>query len=106
MHPEGPTIERKFSRMRTSTLPRPDPPKRRAPPLVTEAHSLGDVFREGVRVQEDDDPDDPGKGDRMPEHEPEDAALVSDLVRGRRGDDDGLRVDHLAHDAARAVRGA
>jgi len=36
-----------------------------------------------------------GKRDRVPEHEAQDRALVSEPVGGRRGDDDRLRVDPI-----------
>ena len=42
----------------------------------------------------------------MPEHEAEDGAFVANLVGGSSGDADGLRVDHLTHDAAGTVRAA
>src|SRR6267143_2214065 len=42
----------------------------------------------------------------MPEDEAEDGAFVANLIGGRRGDTDGLRVHHFAHDSAGAVCGA
>ncbi len=42
----------------------------------------------------------------MPENETEDDAFVSYLLGGGGGDCDGLSIDHLAHDATRAVGGA
>ena len=59
-----------------------------------------------VGVEHDDDADDGGEGDGVPEDEAEDGAFVADLVGGGGGDADGLRVDHFAHDAAGAVGGA
>ena len=41
----------------------------------------------------------------MPEDEAQDAALVAEPSGRGAGDDDALRVDHLAHHAAGAVRG-
>src|ERR1700674_3620084 len=63
---------------------------------------------EDIRLQERDEPDHRGSGDRMPEHRAEDrpermGSFVRIVVAGGTGDHDGLSVDHLSHDAARRV---
>ncbi len=44
-----------------------------------------------------------GQREAVEEHVAQDVAFVAVPLRGRRRDDDALRVDHLAHDAAGAV---
>ena len=39
----------------------------------------------------------------MPDEGAQDFAFAADLIGGRRGHDDGLRVNHLAHHSARAI---
>ena len=64
-------------------LPAPDSLHKRQP--------VRHQMREDVGIRHDDDPNDRGQSDRVPDHEPEDEALVSDLVGGGSGDDNGLR---------------
>jgi len=73
--------------------------------LVYEGKAVGDELGEDVGVEHDDDADDRGQGDGVPEDEAEDGAFLADLVGGGGGDADGLGVDHFAHDAAGAVGG-
>src|SRR5579863_8246884 len=73
--------------------------------LVAEGEAVGDELREDVGVEHDDDADDGGEGDGVPENETEDGAFVADLIGGGGGDADGLCIDHFAHDAAGAVGG-
>ncbi len=73
---------------------------------MDEIKAVGDELGEDIGVEHDDDADDRGQGDRVPEDETEDGAFLADLVGGGGGDADGLGVDHFAHDAAGAVGGA
>src|SRR5580704_10405586 len=61
---------------------------------------------ENIRVEHNDDADNRPECDGMPHDEAEDYAFVAHLFRGGCGYGNGLRVDHLAHDAAGAVRRA
>src|SRR6185369_6856684 len=45
------------------------------------------------------------QGDGVEEDVAQDLSFMAIPVRGGGGDDDGLGIDHLAHDAARAVGG-
>ena len=53
-----------------------------------------------IGLQHHEQTDKTSQRDRVLEHEAQNRAFVSDPVGGGRGDDDRLRVDHLAHDAA------
>src|ERR1700675_3117334 len=73
-------------------------------PSVDEGQTVRNKLREHIRIEHYNYADDGRQRHGMPEHEPENEALVADLVRRCRRDTDRLRVDHLAHHAARAVR--
>jgi len=55
------------------------------------------------KPEDDQHADEAGEGDRVEEYLAQDLALVAEPVGRGRGHDDRLRVDHLAHQAARGV---
>src|SRR5438874_184012 len=61
---------------------------------------------EDIPVEHDDDANNRAKRQRMPDHKSKDDAFVSDLIGGGSGHANRLRIHHLAHDAARAIRGS
>src|SRR5579864_2758468 len=63
----------------------------------------GDHAPKHIRLKQYQHPDQQGQGQAVKEDVAEDGALIALLVGGDAGDDDALGVDHLAHDAARAV---
>ena len=67
-----------------------------SPPLSL----VDDHTGEDVGLQHNQKTNEAGEHDRVPEDEAQDSAFMSEPVGGRRGDDDRLGVDHLAHDAA------
>ena len=60
--------------------------------------------RPEIGLAQDQHSDKHGERHGMEEHEAQDRAFMAVPFGRGRGDDDRLRVDHLAHDAARAVR--
>ena len=58
-----------------------------------------------IGLKQCDQPDHGGQDDAVPEDGLEDVGFLPDLIGGGRGHADALGVDHLPHDAARAVRG-
>ena len=74
--------------------------------LADEVQSIGNVLRKNVGIQHHDDPDDGRKRHGMPEQETENGAFVPYLIGGGRRNANGLRINHLAHHAPGAVRGA
>src|SRR5215472_13129541 len=106
MRPRSPTTERNLLRMPRSTskglrhaLSRPN----KLAPSPDEVQSVGDEPRQQVGINHDDDADDSGKRDGVPENEAEDRAFVANLIGRRGGNANRLRIDHLAHDATGAV---
>ena len=69
-------------------------------------HSVRNQIRKNISVEHYNRSHDCGKRYRVPENETKDVAFGTHLIRGRRGDADGLRVNHLPHNAAGAVRRA
>lgn len=59
--------------------------------------------RSDVGHQENQDADEAGQDDAVPEDEAQDLALVPVPFGGGAGDHDALSVDHLSHNAASAV---
>src|SRR4051794_22145190 len=57
-----------------------------------------------ILLQQHEHPDQHRQPDRVPEHEPQNLPLAPHVLRRRARDDDALRIDHLPHDTARAVR--
>ncbi len=60
--------------------------------------------RGNVRLQENDKADQARQRDTVPENVTQDLTLVSIPFGGCTGHHDALGIDHLAHDAAGAVR--
>src|SRR5438552_265800 len=86
---------------------RPAPRRMRKPiVLPDEVQPIGNVVRENVGIQHHNAADDGRKRDGVPEGEAEDGSFVPYLIGGGRGNANGLRVNHLAHHAPGAVRGA
>src|SRR6516164_10782107 len=56
-----------------------------------------------VGLQQDDQADDAGQDDAVPQDRLEDVCLSANLVCRCRGDDDALGIDHLPHDSTGAV---
>src|SRR5215469_10615242 len=71
--------------------------------LRKQFHSMRHQVRSNVGVEHHDQTDDRTQSDRVPDHEAKDHAFVADLVGGRGGHADRLRVHHLAHHATGAV---
>ena len=69
-----------------------------APAVLALMH---DHAREDVSLQHHEDADEAGERDRVEEDVAQDRAFMAEPVGRRRGHDDRLGVDHLAHDAAR-----
>src|SRR6266702_3444794 len=72
-------------------------------PSLHDRQAVRHGAREDIGIQQDDHADDGAQRNGMPEHVPENHALVADLIGRRRGHGDGLRIHHLAHHAARRV---
>src|SRR6516165_7489908 len=116
MSPRSPTMARNLSRSfasmvteknsthlaeRESTFRRGRNRKRGTP------SSMDDELCERINVslEKDQDPDQASQGNTMPENVAQNATFVSIPFRGGAGDDDTLRIDHLAHDATTTVCG-
>ena len=69
-------------------------------PTLRALSSMYDHAGEHVRLQHHQDADQTGEGYRVEKHETQDRTFVPKPVGRGRGDDDRLRVDHFAHDAA------
>lgn len=74
--------------------------------LVDERQPMRHEVWEDIPVEHDDDANNRAKRQRMPDHKSKDDAFVSDLIGGGSGHANRLRIHHLAHDAARAIRGS
>lgn len=61
--------------------------------------------REYVGLQKHQDTYQAGQCDAVEENVPQNVSLMPVPFRGRAGDDDALGINHLAHDAAAAIRG-
>src|SRR6059058_1211794 len=72
---------------------------RLSPPLSL----VDDHTGEDVGLQHNQKTNEAGEHDRVPEDEAQDRAFMSEPVGRGRGDDDRLRVDHLAHDPAGGI---
>src|SRR5205823_3685072 len=90
-----------------ATAIRPTPRRmRKAIMLADEVQPMWNVLRKDIGIHHHDDPDDGRQRHGMPEEEAENGAFVPYLIGGGRGNANGLGVNHLAHHAPGAVRGA
>src|SRR5207247_679895 len=60
---------------------------------------------EDVGLQDDEDADEASEDEAMEEDIAQDVAFATFLARGYASHDDGLSVNHLAHDATAGIRG-
>src|SRR5437667_6074624 len=75
-------------------------------PSTDEVQPIGNVLRKNVGIHHHDEPDDGCKRHGAPEQEAENGAFVAYLIGRGRCNANRLRVNHLAHHAPGAIRGA